>query len=173
MNRRVLMGMLPTLFVMQPAMACPDHHQSHDNQTARSSVEHYQKKAVELYQALKQGNAANEDVMQQAHKLMEQSKRILADVMVQAPQCGEYLGATLSAASKMLDMAPSDIEKQYHQDQGLPKAIPECNHAKDLLVHPATVYALAKASKNQWQQVASKEMHEVVEHAESVVAQLH
>jgi len=108
-----------------------------------------------------------EKVEAQAHQLVELSKPLLADFKARYPQCTEYLDALDQAADTMADLPLAEIESGYHSDGKLPP-LPDanCYHAKDLLVHPATVEAMAKIGLKtpaDWKQ-AQAEIEEVIEH---------
>ena len=71
------------------------------------------------------------------------------------------------AANKMLTLSLEDIEKDYHADGKLPpmkQAV--CYHAKDLLVHPATVVVIAKTQPDNkdTRKMLHAEIEEVLEH---------
>ena len=83
------------------------------------------------------------------------------------PQCDEYLTAVSKAADIIPTLPLNEIESGYHADGKLPKLTDaNCYHAKDLLVHPATVQAMAamgiKTDKQREQ--AKHEVEEVLTH---------
>ena len=62
------------------------------------------------------------------------------------PVCKGYLDAISAVGPTLKDLPLAEIESGYHMDGKLPPMpSPECYHGKDLVVHPATVAALAKA----------------------------
>jgi len=67
--------------------------------------------------------------------------------MIEAhPVCKGYLDAISAVGPTLKDLPLDEIESGYHMDGKLPPMpSPECYHGKDLVVHPATVAALAKA----------------------------
>ena len=87
------------------------------------------------------------------------STKLLPTFVAKQPICEEYLGAALAAANEMMTLSLDEIERDYHADGKLP-AIKSaaCYHAKDLLVHPATMAVIAKTKKD------SKETREQIEH---------
>jgi len=102
-----------------------------------------------------------------AKKLVKISTKLLPQVSAKHAQCQEYLSVALSAATKMQNISLEAIEKDYHADGKLPPVKDaKCYHAKDLLVHPATVVVLAKQSNASDQTKAQMldEIDEVIEH---------
>lgn len=131
---------------------------------AADNLSAYQAEAEKLLADLEKQSTGIE---QQAKQLVELSKPLLADFKAKYPQCGEYLDALNAAADTIADLPLAEIESGYHADGKLP-ALPDanCYHAKDLLVHPATVQAMAKQglkSVSDWEK-AEAEIEEVIEH---------
>ena len=67
----------------------------------------------------------------------------------------------------MLNSSLEAIERDYHADGKLPpmkRAV--CYHAKDLLVHPATMAVIAKTQKDspKTREMISHELEEVLAH---------
>jgi hypothetical protein len=106
-----------------------------------------------------------------AKKLVSISTKLLPQVAEKHSQCQEYLSVALSAATKMQNISLEAIEKDYHADGKLPQVKDvKCYHAKDLLVHPATVVVLAKQA-NKTDAVKAQmldEIDEVIEHFSQV-----
>lgn len=106
-----------------------------------------------------------------AQKLVSISTTLLPQVAAKYSQCQEYLSVALSAATKMQHISLEDIEKDYHADGKLPPVKDaKCYHAKDLLVHPATVVVLAnQATKTDAVKAQMlDEIDEVIEHFSQV-----
>ncbi|ASP37280.1 hypothetical protein CHH28_00640 [Bacterioplanes sanyensis] len=125
----------------------------------------YQQQAKTLLFKLQQQKG--DDIEAQAKQLVELSKPLLSDFRQQYPQCTEYLQALNDVADTLADLPLEEIESGYHADGKLP-TLPtaECYHAKDLLVHPATVQAMARIGLQQaddWID-AAHEIEEVLEH---------
>ena len=138
------------------------------NAYSADNLSAYKHEAHKLLENIEQKGAGIE---QQAKQLVDLSKPLLADFKAKYPQCSEYLNTLDAAADSMADLPLAEIESGYHSD-GLLPALPDanCYHAKDLLVHPATVQAMAKLglkSKEDWQQ-AEAEIEEVIEHFSQV-----
>ncbi|NTS75788.1 hypothetical protein HR060_02820 [Catenovulum sp. SM1970] len=99
------------------------------------------------------------------------SKQLLPAFMEKHPICNEYLTAALDAAETMMTISLDEIERDYHADGKLPKMTsPSCYHAKDLLVHPATVAVLASTQPDnaQTREQIGHEMVEVLAHFSEV-----
>jgi len=114
-------------------------------------------------------------VAKQSEQLVSLSKSIIAQVNKNLPQCTEYFTALSDAADTMADLSLDVIESGYHSDGLLPPLKDgTCYHAKDLLVHPATVQAMARIgmkTDKEWQQ-AKHEIEEVLAHLSAVNSQL-
>ena len=133
-----------------------------------SNLDAYKAQAETLMKSL---NTKAADTGEQAEKLVDLSKPILADFRAQYPKCTEYLDALDKAAGTMASLPLEEIESGYHSDGKLP-TLPDanCYHAKDLLVHPATVQAMARIglkTDKDWEQ-AKHEIEEVIEHFDQV-----
>ncbi|NRA64524.1 MAG: hypothetical protein HRU19_08585 [Pseudobacteriovorax sp.] len=87
------------------------------------------------------------EISKEAVDMVDMSIPILEAFKNVEMDCKVYIDEVLKVASKLSQMPLSKIENDYHADKALPKASPICHHAKDLLVHPATVIALGKASQ--------------------------
>lgn len=114
-------------------------------------------------------------VAKQSEQLVSLSKSIISEVNKNLPQCTEYFTALSDAADTMADLSLDVIESGYHSDGLLPPLKDgTCYHAKDLLVHPATVQAMARIgmkTDKEWQQ-AKHEIEEVLAHLSAVNSQL-
>lgn len=111
--------------------------------------------------------AENSEIEKSAEALVALSQPIIQAFKVKFPQCNEYLNAVSNAASIIPSLPLAEIESGYHSDGKLPKITDvKCYHAKDLLVHPATVQAMAAIGiKNDEQREQAKhEVVEVIEH---------
>lgn len=116
-------------------------------------------------------NKEDKNIESEAKSLVNISKSIVAQSIKALPQCTEYLSALLDVADTIATLPLDDIEHGYHADGKLPPLKDgACYHAKDLLVHPATVQAMANIglkSESQWKQ-AAHEIEEVLEHLSAV-----
>lgn len=140
-------------------------------QAQSSPLSSYQQQAEALLSKLQQQNS--ETIEQDAAALVAASLPILSQFRSRYPECGDYLDALQQASSALPDMPLERIETGYHADAELPPLTnAACYHAKDLLVHPATVQAIAKGgfSEAQHWQAARAEIEEVIEHFGQVEA---
>lgn len=139
-------------------------------QQTQTELDHYQQEAKKLLTNLenKQGN-----IEQQARQLVDLSKPIVQRFIQRHAQCGEYLGALQQAADHIAKLPLAEIESGYHADGKLPALTDaSCYHAKDLLVHAATVQAMATIGlkdDTNWKS-AAHEIEEVLEHFGQVEA---
>ena len=111
------------------------------------------------------------DIKSQAEKLARISTSLLPAFVAKQPVCADYINAALAASETMLTLSLEDIERDYHADGKLPpmkQAV--CYHAKDLLVHPATVAVIASTSPDspQTRNKLAHELEEVLEHFNEV-----
>ena len=111
------------------------------------------------------------DIKQKAEKLTRISTKLLPAFVAKQPICADYIKAALAASEEMLTLSLEDIERDYHADGKLPpmkQAV--CYHAKDLLVHPATVAVIAGTSPDnaKTRNMLAHELEEVLEHFNEV-----
>ena len=144
---------------------------------SQNNLSIYKNKAEALYQQLSEKDPSQLEVKSKV--LVEISKGIVKANIKALPQCEEYLQALLKDADKIATLPIEDIETGYHADGKLPPLKDgACYHAKDLLVHPATVQAMAKQGiegDKAWKQ-AAHEIEEVLEHlsiVEAIAAKSH
>ena len=104
----------------------------------------------------------------QARALTELSRLLAGEFAVAYPPCGPYLGAALGVLGVLGEISPAEIERSYHADAALPEAPGWCYHAKDLIVHPATVIVLARTDGDAERRQMRAEIDEVRTHLEAV-----
>lgn len=138
-----------------------------------STIAQYKEQATMLHQQLLNKNA--KELEKNAKNLVDISKTIVIKSIRALPQCQTYLTALLNVADDIASLSIEEIESGYHADGKLPPLTDgSCYHTKDLLVHPATVQAMAKTqinTKEEWKQ-AAHEIEEVLEHLAAVEAVL-
>lgn len=138
-----------------------------------STIAQYKEQATMLHQQLLNKNA--KELEKNAKNLVDISKTIVIKSIQALPQCQTYLTALLNVADDIASLPIEEIESGYHADGKLPPLTDgSCYHTKDLLVHPATVQAMAKTqinTKEEWKQ-AAHEIEEVLEHLAAVEAVL-
>ena len=132
---------------------------------AGDSWDKYAAVAQQVTQQIEQGSFT--EIAKQGELLTKLSTALLPKFVAKQPICKEYIEAAMLAANKMLTLSLEDIEKDYHADGKLPpmkQAV--CYHAKDLLVHPATVVVIAKTQPDNkdTRKMLHAEIEEVLEH---------
>jgi hypothetical protein len=137
---------------------------------AETTLQTYKSQAKSLLADIRTQNTAQE-LEQSSANLVKTSRKLLSEFTAKYPQCQTYLGALDAAADLIPTLPLEEIETGYHADGKLPKFDdPVCYHAKDLLVHPATVQAIAKQgfkSENAYKD-AELEIVEVIAHFDQV-----
>jgi len=107
------------------------------------------------------------DIDKSSAKLVDLAKAILPAFSKSNPECKIYLDAVMLAADSMQQLSLKQIEADYHLDGKLPTLTSgDCYHAKDLLVHPATVVVMAKTLKDNKanREKMKHEIEEVIQH---------
>lgn len=130
----------------------------------------YKAGAKELVAMIK-AEKPDADIVQKSAALVANSKQIISQFIVKHPKCNEYLTALNNAADIIPTLPLEEIESGYHEDGKLPSFDdPNCYHAKDLLVHPATVQAMATIGINstEMRESAELEIIEVIAHFSQV-----
>ena len=130
----------------------------------------YRVQAEALVAAIDEGKSADE-VLKLADELTHTGLSMLPAMVEQYPVCKGYLDAITAVGKTLRDLPIEEIESGYHQDGKLPKMpSAECYHGKDLVVHPATVSALAKAglSTDEERRSAKGEIVEVLGHLTAI-----
>ncbi|ATC95907.1 hypothetical protein [Pseudoalteromonas tunicata] len=139
-------------------------------QVQETQLTQYKTATSALVEQIK-ANHNTQEIELQAQQLVNLSKGIIDDFLVVYPQCEAYLSALKQAADTIPTLPLADIESGYHADGRLPAfSDPNCYHAKDLLVHPATVQAIAKLGFNEphLREQAQNELIEVLAHFSQV-----
>ena len=109
-------------------------------------------------------SATADEVSALSQELTKTGLSMLPTLIQLHAECTEYLGAIQSIGPTLHTLPLEEIESGYHADGKLPQvSSAECYHGKDLVVHPATVTALANAGLND-RAKAKHEIEEVLEH---------
>ncbi|MBQ4811965.1 hypothetical protein A7985_16835 [Pseudoalteromonas luteoviolacea] len=135
-----------------------------------NALSQYKTQAKALLANIREQKPASE-LEKESANLVATSRSVLSDFVTKYPQCKDYLDALDKAADLIPSLPLEEIESGYHEDGKLPKySDPVCYHAKDLLVHPATVQAIAKLgfTENAQYQDAELEIVEVIAHFDQV-----
>ena len=130
----------------------------------------YRSQAKHLITLLEAG-APEAEVLLAADTLTQTGIAALEPMIRQHPECEGYLRAIEAAGPTLKTLPLAEIETGYHSDGALPPMpSPECYHGKDLVVHPATVAAMATAGlKTQDARTDAKaEITEVLAHLAAV-----
>ena len=126
----------------------------------------YDTSAKSLLNALKEDIPA-ETIEAMASDLVVTGLGVLKALKPLHPDCKDYYTAIEDVALTLKDLPVSEIESGYHADGKLPKNTnAACYHVKDLIVHPATVAAMAKTEFKapNSREKAVGEIAEVVQH---------
>ena len=169
---RKLIITLGALSVLTACSKQPELEQQEQvkKETANTALSQYKTQAESLLADIRVEQQA-EQLAQQSAELVSLSRSLLKDFVAKYPQCQTYLDALDKAADIIPTLPLEEIETGYHADGKLPKFDdPVCYHAKDLLVHPATVQAIAIKGFNSSEdyQSAEMEMVEVIAHFDQV-----
>ena len=130
----------------------------------------YRTQAEALVAAIDAGKTAAE-ILPLADELTKTGLSMLPAMIEAHPVCKTYLDAITAVGLKLRDMPIDEIESGYHTDGKLPPMpSADCYHGKDLVVHPATVSALAIAglSTEEDRQAAKGEIVEVLGHLTAI-----
>lgn len=148
-----------------------------DTEELRSKIEksavllaNYEIEAKRLVRFTENGDDQNK-IAEQAKKLMSLSEVVIDSARFRLPQCDDYLAMSVALKEQLGVISHARLESDYHHDGALPKAPPECYHAKDLFVHPATVIVLTRddpALEETTRNSIKAEIIEVLAHTEFV-----
>ena len=134
----------------------------------------YKVGAEELVSMIKEAKP-DADIATKSADLVSSSRAIIKQFMVKHPNCTDYLTALDEAADIIPTLPLEEIETGYHHDGKLPQFDdPNCYHAKDLLVHAATVQAMANIGieDKAMRTSAENEIIEVIAHFSQVESAL-
>lgn len=125
--------------------------------------------------SLIRNKADDSKIATQAANLVSQSTHIISAFQQRFPACNDYLNTLLAAEKVIPTLTIDEIESGYHKDGKLPPLNDtNCYNAKDLLVHPATVQAIAQLGieSDEQRQAAELEIMEVLGHFSQVESAL-
>ena len=128
----------------------------------------YRKQASAVLEAIDSGKPAD-TVKRDAIELTKLGVQMLDSLQSSHPECTSYFDAIRKVATTLHQLPLSEIESGYHMDGKLPDMpAAECYHGKDLVVHPATVAAIARLglSTPDERTQAHGEITEVLSHLE-------
>lgn len=124
-------------------------------------VKNYHHELSELLQMINKESPDLELIKESSLTLMDLSEPIYMHYVKKSPDCRDFLKGVLDKREEMLLIELEAIERDFHEGEALPQAPDHCFHAKELVVHPATVYLLAKLEFNS--EVRSDMLAELVE----------
>ena len=104
----------------------------------------YRTRAQALVQAIESGKS-DTVILEMADQLTHDGLALIPALVTRQPECATYLAAITAIGPTLKELPLAEIESGYHADGKLPPMpASECYHGKDLVVHPATVAALAR-----------------------------
>jgi hypothetical protein len=163
---------LPLFALGTALMACSSPESEKSAQAAQQALGRYESEAQALFQAI-EAQSPGPQIAQRADELIALSRVIAAGFVQAQPTCSEYLGAVLGALDQLDRLSSEQLEHDYHQDDALPSAPALCYHAKDLVVHPASVRALLREGDDAERRAQmGREIQEVLGHIQAVRSQL-
>ena len=134
------------------------------------SEDAYRTQAEALVAAIDGGIPA-EEILALSDQLTTTGLAMIPNLITAHPECKEYLDAIVAVGATLKDLPIAEIEAGYHMDGKLPKMpSADCYHGKDLVVHPATVSAQAKAglATKEAREEAKGEIVEVLAHLTAI-----
>lgn len=141
-----------------------------DSNKGQVLLESYSNKAKGLLKDI-ETDPKSKSVGGTAASLVKQGVTLTEMVLAKEPECDGYLKALLAAAPKLGSMSTEEIETGYHQDGKLPASPKDiCHHAKDLIVHPATVLVMNRSKGEVDVGGMKKEIVEVLAHLHHIKA---
>ena len=153
---------IPILALFLASLACGSSPKT--SSPDLKALSFYEADTLALLERVANGEALDR-IEVRAHGLKDLSVEILGGFAVRYPACGPYLRAALRVTTKLDSLSLEEIERDYHADGALPEAPDFCYHAKDLVVHPATVILLTRESDTELTRGRiSAEMQEVRAH---------
>ena len=104
-------------------------------------------KSLRTFEELLAADGTSDQAQPKLERLMVLAEDITPAFIARHPNCKAYLEASLRIRGQWATLDPEAIERDYHDDEALPKegTSPACYHMKDLIVHPATAAALLSA----------------------------
>lgn len=121
----------------------------------------------ELISEAEQGN--HETIIANARQMVDISMNLVDRFREQYPECDIYLRSVKDLVPRINSISVEVLEQDYHQDGALGEMPSEtCYHAKDLLVHPASVIALIREQPEGYLEAVEAEVTEVLAHMNAV-----
>lgn len=111
-------------------------------------IERYSEDLASLIATIRSEKPDLELIKESSLALMDRAEPIYLMFVKKNQDCRPMLKQVLDEREKMLQINLEAIERDYHEGQALVAAPDHCYHAKELVVHPATVYLLAQEEFN-------------------------
>jgi hypothetical protein len=173
-----IVGCQPTTTTVTPKTKQPDTSEDKTQRPLSKSVvnsldinktlRNYETALDKSIQVLSRDNDIK-TVDAQAMELFKLGRLLTRYVSTTQTECNEYLSRLLSVDEALLELSPEVIEAGYHRDGRLPKSpSPKCYHAKDLMVHPATVFVLNKVTPRPKSELMLREVVELKGHLDEI-----
>jgi hypothetical protein len=80
----------------------------------------------------------------QAQRLTDVGTDLLMDFKQRNPACRALLEKIISEQGIMLIISLEELERVYHDGEGLPQSPEYCFHAKEIIVHPQTIRSMLR-----------------------------
>ncbi|MFD2167696.1 hypothetical protein ACFSJY_15700 [Thalassotalea euphylliae] len=157
---------MASLLIALSGQVAAHAHKDHNESAMWDKYQNLAQKINASVQSASMSELAKDSAM-----LTKLSTKLLPAFVAKQPVCTEYINAAIAATDTMLNSSLDVIEKDYHADGKLPKIkAAVCYHAKDMLVHPATMAVIAKteAGNEKAREMIAHELEEVLEHFNQV-----
>lgn len=80
----------------------------------------------------------------QARELSDLATELLFEYRRRHPQCNDFVDFIIAHQGEMLGQSLSQLERLYHEGEGLPQTDQQCLSSKDLIVRPQTLRVLIR-----------------------------
>ena len=129
----------------------------------------YKKAADKLVSMVNSSDSSKSSIMEQSLLTIDLAKPLMNGYAKRFSNCKILTDFILSKENDILNSTPEKLEVNYHEGNSLPDFDPDCHDIKEVIVHPATVYSLAKFKnlKDSKEQMID-EMEEVLMHLDSL-----
>jgi hypothetical protein len=153
-------------------LSIPRHAVMADSEPASigSALARYEERGRALVDVIGEESSASE-IVERASELTQLARFLSGEFAIAYPPCGPYLGASLEVLRVLDKISVEEVERSFHAEDELPEAPGFCYHAKDLIVHPASVIVLARNDSPTARNQMVAEMLEVLAHL-AALAQL-
>lgn len=109
----------------------------------------YQRELKQLSETVNNPYTSPAELDSSARLLMDTGTDILMEYRRKREECLEMVDFVVVHQGSMLTMPLENLERVFHDGEGLPEAREHCFNAKEILVHPATVRVLSRAVRDE------------------------